>query len=92
MDFVTHLPQTLRGHDSLWVIVDRLTKSTHFLAVRMTFTLEEFCMLYIREIVQLHGVPISIVSDQDPKFMTHFWESFQQAMGTRLMMSTTFHP
>ena len=77
MDFATHLPQTLRGHDSLWVIVDRLTKSTHFLVVRMTFTLEEFCMLYIREIVQLLGVPVSIVSDRDPRFMTHFWESFQ---------------
>ena len=77
MDFVTHLLQTLRAHDAVWVIVDWLTKSTHFLAVRMTFTLEEFCMLYKREIVRLHGVLVSIVSDQDPKFMAHFWESFQ---------------
>ena len=72
--------------------MDRLTKSTHFLAVRMTFTLERFCRLYIREIVRLHGVPVSIVSYRDPKFTTHFWKSFQKAMGTRLMMSTTFHP
>ena len=92
MDFVTHLPRTLRRHDAVWVIVDRLTKSTHFLTVRMTFTLEEFCRLYIREIVRLHGVPVSIVSDRDPKFTTHFWKSFQKAMGTQLMMSTTFHP
>ena len=64
MDFVTHLPQTSRKHDAIWVIVDRLTKSAHFLAMRMTFTLEEFCRLYIREIVRLHGVPVSIVSDR----------------------------
>ena len=56
----------------MWVIVDLLTKSAHFLAVRMTFTLEEFYRLYIREIVWLHGVPISVVSDRDPRFTTHF--------------------
>ena len=61
MDFVTHLPRTPQRHDAVWVIVDRLTKSAHFLAVRMTFTLERFCQLYIREIVRLHGVPVSIV-------------------------------
>ena len=61
MDFVTHFPRTLQGHDAIWVIVDRLTKSAHFLVVRMTFTLERFCQLYIREIVRLHGVPVSIV-------------------------------
>ena len=66
MDFVTHFPRTSRKHDAVWVIVDRLTKSTHFLAVQMTFTLEEFCRLYIREIVRLHGLPVSIVSNQDP--------------------------
>ena len=92
MDFVTHLPRTPQGHDAVWVIVDRLTKSAHFLAVRMTFTLERFCRLYIREIVQLHGVLVSIVSDRDPRFTAHFWKSFQKAMGTRLTMSTTFHP
>ena len=92
MDFVTHLPQTSRKHDAVWVIVDRLTKSVHFLAVRMTFTLEEFCRLYIREIVRLHGVPVSIVSNRDPRFTTQFWKSFQKAMGTQLSMSTTFHP
>ena len=92
MDFVTHFPWTLQTHDAVWVIVDRLTKSAHFLAVRMTFTLERSCLLYIREIVQLHGVPVSIVSDRDPRFTAHFWKSFQKAMGTRLTMSTSFHP
>ena len=92
MDFVTHLPQTSHRHDAVWVIVDRLKKSAHFLAVRMTFTLEELCRLYIQEIVRLHGVPVSIVSNRDPRFTAHFWKSFQKAMGTQLMMSTAFHP
>ena len=67
-------------------------KSSYFLTVRMTFSLEEFCQLYIREIVWLHGVPLSIVSDRDPRFIAHFWKSFQKAMGTRLTMSIAFHP
>ena len=92
MDFVTHYPRTSRAYDAMWVIMGWLTKSSHFLAVRMTFTLEEFCRLYIREIVRLHEVLVSIVSDQDPRFTTYFWESFQRTIGTRLMMSTTFHP
>ena len=92
MDFVTHLPRTQQRHDAVWVIVDRLMKSAHFLAVRMTFAFERFCRLYIREIVRLHGVLASIVSDRDSRFTAHFWKSFQNAMGTRLTMSTTFHP
>ena len=92
MDFVTHLPRKTCRHDAMWVIVDRLTKSAHFLAVRITFILEECCRLYILEIVRLHGVPVAIVSDKDPRFMTHFWKSFHKAMGTQSMMSTTFHP
>ena len=76
----------------VWVIVDRFTKLAHFLVVRMTFTPEEFSRLYLREIVRLHGVPVSIVLDRDPRFTTHFWKSFQKAMGTQLTMSTTFHP
>ena len=91
MDFVTHLPRIQRRHDDVWVTVDRLTKPTHFLAVWMTFTLEEFCQLYIREIVRRHGLSVSIVSNRDPRFTTHFWKSFQKAMGTQLTMSTAFH-
>ena len=92
MDFVTHLPQIPRRHDAVRVIVDQLTKSVHFLAVRMTFTLEEFCRFYIQEIILLHGVLVFIVSDKGPMFTAHFWKSFQKAMETRLMMSTAFHP
>ena len=76
----------------VWVIVDRLTKPTLFLTVWMTFTLEDSGKLYIREIVRLPGVPVSIVLDQGPRFTAHFWKSFQRAMGTQLMMSTAFHP
>ena len=73
MDLLTHLS---RRHDTVWVIVDWLTKSAHFLVVWMTFTLEEFFRLYIQEIVRLHGVPIAIVSDRDPRFTAHYWKSF----------------
>ena len=76
IDFLTHFPWTPHGHDAVWVIVDRLTKSAHFLAVRMTLKLERFCRLYIREIVRLHGVSVSIVSDRDLRFTAHFWKSF----------------
>ena len=92
MDFMTHFPWTPQGHDAVWVIVDRLTKLAHFLVVRMTFTLERFYRLYIREIVRLHGVPVSIVSNRGLRFTAHFWKSFQKAMGTRLTMCTAFHP
>ena len=92
MDFVTHFPKTPWRHDAVWVIVDRLTKLAHFLAVRMTFTLEEFYRLFLREIVRLHGVSVSIVSDMDLRFTTYFWKSLQKAMGTQFPMSTTFHP
>ena len=76
----------------MWVIMDGLTKSTHFLAVRTTFTFEDFGRLYIRKIVRIHGVPVSISSDRDLRFTTHFWKSFQRAMETQLMISTAFHP
>ena len=81
-----------RRHDAVWVIVDHLTKSAHFLVVRMTFTLEELCRLYIREIFRLHGVLVSIVLDRDSRFKAQFWKSFQKVMGTQLTMSTMFHP
>ena len=88
----THLPRPQQCHDAVWVVVDRLPKSAHFLTVRTTFALERFYRLYIREIVRLHGVPVSIVSDRDPRFTAHFWKSFQKDMGTRLTMSIAFHP
>jgi len=66
MDFVTHLPRTVIGHDPIWVVVDQLTKSAHFLAVNLRMSMAKLAQLYIREIVRFHGLPSSIVSDRDP--------------------------
>ena len=74
------------------MIVDRLTKSAHFLPVNVEDYLEKLARLYVDEIVRLHGVPVSIVSDQDPRFTSRFWPSLQTALGTRLHFSTAFHP
>ena len=92
MDFVVGLPLTGRKHDSVWVVVDRLTKSAHFLPVRTDYSLDKLAELYIKEIVRLHGIPISIISDRDPRFTSRFWGKLQEAMGTRLNFSTAFHP
>ena len=92
MDFVVGLPLTRRKHDSVWVVVDRLTKLAHFLPVRNDYSLDKLAELYIKEIVQLHGIPISIISDRDPRFTSRFWGKLQEALGTRLNFSTTFHP
>ena len=73
MDFVTGLPRTQQNKDSVWVIVDRLTKSTHFLAMRLTDSVLTLSKLYVKEIVRLHNIPLSIVSDQDSRFTSHFW-------------------
>ena len=91
MDFVTGLPKTQKGKVSIWVIIDRLTKSAHFLPVRTLFNADRLAVLYMNEIVRLHGVPMSIVSDRDPKFVSRFWQSLQRALGTELRFSTVIH-
>ncbi|GJR85423.1 hypothetical protein Tco_0209434 [Tanacetum coccineum] len=92
MDFIVGLPRTPSGYDSIWVIVDRLTKSAHFLPVKTTDSMEKLTQLYLKEIVCRHGVPISIISDRDSKFASRFWRSLQGALGTQLDMSTAYHP
>ncbi|GJS69085.1 putative reverse transcriptase domain-containing protein [Tanacetum coccineum] len=92
MDFITKLPKTLNGHDTIWVNVDRLRKSTHFIPTRATDSMETLTRLYIKEIVSRHGVPISIISDRDSHFTSRFWKSLQSALGTQLDMSMTYHP
>ena len=72
MDFITGLPQTCRQHDYIWVIIDRMTKSSSFLAVMTTDSAEDYAKLYINEIVRLHGVPLSIILDRGPQFTYHF--------------------
>ena len=92
MDLVVGLPLTRRKHDSVWVIVDQLTKSPHFLPVRTDYSLNKLEELYIKEIVRLHGIFVSIISDRDPRFTSRFWGKSQEALGTRLNFSTASHP
>ncbi|KAD6794782.1 hypothetical protein E3N88_05678 [Mikania micrantha] len=92
MDFITKLPRTSRNHDSIWVIVDRLTKSAHFLPIREDYSMDRLAKLYVNEIVSRHGVPISIISDRDSRFMSRFWQTLQNALGTQINMSTAYHP
>ena len=89
---MTGLPCTCRQHDSIWVIVDRMTKSSRFLAVETTNSAKDYAKLYINEIVRFHGVTLSIISDRGPQFSSHFWRSFQKGLGTQVNLSTTFHP
>ncbi|GJU73778.1 putative reverse transcriptase domain-containing protein [Tanacetum coccineum] len=92
MDFMTKLPKTSNGYGIIWVIVDRLTKSAHFLPMREDFKMDRLARLYLNEIVARHGAPISIISDHDSQFTLRFWQSMQEALGTRLDMSTAYHP
>ena len=92
MDFITKLPRTPSGYDSIWVIVDRLTKSAHFLPIREDYKMEKLARLYIKEIVCRHGAPVSIISDRDGRFTSRFWQSLHKEFGTQLDMSTAYHP
>ena len=92
MDFVVGLPMTKTNHDAIWVIIDRLTKSAHFLPIKETYTVDRLVDIYLKEIVVRHGVPVAIVSDRDPRFNSRFWRSFQTCVGTKLNMSTAYHP
>ena len=92
MDFVVGLPRTPSYQDAIWVIVDRLTKCAHFLPLKIMNSMEKLASMYIREIVRLHGVPASIVSDRDARFTSKFWQRLQDAMGTKLSFSSAYHP
>ncbi|GKF67084.1 putative reverse transcriptase domain-containing protein, partial [Tanacetum coccineum] len=92
MDFITKFPRSKSGHDTIWVIVDRLTKSAHFLAVREDYSTGKLTKITVNEIVARHGVPVSIISDRDGRFTSRCWQTVQKALGTRLNMSTTYHP
>ncbi|GKB45771.1 putative reverse transcriptase domain-containing protein [Tanacetum coccineum] len=87
MDFVTKLPRTTNGYDTIWVIVDRLTKSTHFLPMRENDPVEKLMKLYMKKVVTRHGVPVSIISDRDGRFTSLFWQALHKALGTRLDMN-----
>jgi len=92
MDFITGLPTTRKGNDSIWVIIDRLTKSAHSIPVKNTYRPPEYADIYMAEIVKLHGIPMTIISDRGPQFTTHFWERMHKSLGTSLIRSTAYHP
>ncbi|GJY01756.1 putative reverse transcriptase domain-containing protein [Tanacetum coccineum] len=92
MDFVTKLPKSSQGYDTIWVIVDRLTKSAIFMPMRETDPMDKLARMYLKEVVTKHGIPVSIICDRDPRFASNFWRSLQKALGTSLDMSTAYHP
>jgi hypothetical protein len=92
MDFIVGLPNTSLRHDSIWVIVDRLTKSTHFLPVHTTCNAKKYAEIYLDQIVHLHGIPKTIISDRGTLFIARFWEQLQDALGTKLIRSSAYHP
>ncbi|GKG10936.1 reverse transcriptase domain-containing protein, partial [Tanacetum coccineum] len=92
MDFITKLPKSSHGFDTIWVIVDRLIKSDHFLPIRENDPLDKLARLYLNWIVARHGIPVSIICDRDGRFTSNFWKSFQKALFTDISMSTAYHP
>jgi hypothetical protein len=90
MDFVVGLPKTVKGFDSIWVIIDRLTKTAHFLPIKVKYTVSTYTELYIARILSLHGVPKTIVSDRGPQFVSKFWEELHKSLGTKLLHSSAY--
>ena len=90
--FCYGLPVTRKGHDVIWVVVDRLTKLAHFLPIKKCYDVAKLAEIFQQEIVRLHGTPVSIVSDRDPRFTSRFWKMLHKAWGSRLKFSTAFHP
>ena len=92
MDFAMGFPRSRQGHDAVWVVVDRLTKSAHFLSIRQTDPMDRLAQVYVREIVRLHVIPKVIISDRDGRFTSGLWRGIQKGLGTSLHFSTAFHP
>jgi transposase InsO family protein len=92
MDFIVGLPRTQSGYDSIWVIVDRLTKVAHFIPVKTTYSIPQLAKLYMSRIVGLHGAPKKIVSDRGTQFTLKFWARLHETLDTQLRFSSTYHP
>ena len=92
MDFIVGLPKTAKGYDSIWVVVDRLTKSAHFIPVKTGYKSYQYAELYIARIVSLHGIPKTIISDRGSQFVARFLEQLHAALGTQLIRSSAYHP
>lgn len=90
-DFLVGLPKIKKHLESIWMIMDRMTKSTHFLLVKITFSAKDYAKLYIWELIRMHGVPLSIVSDSGSQFISYFWKLFQRDLGNKVKLSTAFH-
>ena len=92
MDFIVGLPNTSQKHDSIWVIVERLTKTAHFIPMNTTYPAKKYAEIYLDQIVHLHGVPKTIISDRGAQFIARFWEQLQESLGTKLIHSSSYHP
>nr|GFB26434.1 reverse transcriptase domain-containing protein [Tanacetum cinerariifolium] len=92
MDFVTKLPKSSQGYDTIWLIVDRLTKSAIFTLMRKIDPMDKLARMYLKEVVMRHGIPVSFIYDRDPRFASNFCRSLQNTLGTNMYMSTTYHP
>jgi transposase InsO family protein len=92
MDFIVGLPRTSKGYDSIWVIVDRLTKTTHFLPVKTYYRVLTYAQLYVAHILSSHGIPRTIVSDRGLQFVSKFWEELHTSLGNKLLHSSAYHP
>jgi len=92
MDFIVGLPRTQKGFDSIWVVVDRLTKSAHFIPVNTRYSTKRYAELYVERILCLHGIPKTIISDRGSQFTARFWEQLHTCLGTRVIRSSAYHP
>ena len=92
MDIIIGLLMTPQGHDSIWVIVDPLTKSAHFIPVNTAYHAGKYAELYVSQVVRLHGVLRTIILDRGPQFIAHFWEHLHKALETKLIRSSAYHP
>jgi hypothetical protein len=92
MDFITGLPTTSRKFDSIWIIIDRLTKLAHFLLVQIKYSTVKLARIYLERILSLHGVPKTIISDRGPQFVSKFWMELHKSLGTKVIHSSAYHP
>jgi hypothetical protein len=92
MDFIIGLPKTIKQHDAIMVVVDKLSKVAHFIPIKSTYKVVNIAEIFMREIFRLHGMPTTIISDRDPKFTSNFWKGLFEGLGTKLNFSITYHP
>jgi hypothetical protein len=92
MDFIVGLPKTAKGFDSIWVIIDWLTKIAHFLPVKTYYPIITYAQIYVARILSLHGIPKTIVSERGPQSVSKFWEELHKSLGTKLLHSSAYHP